>query len=151
MPPKSERDLKNVISWAKWSQMVKGDNTTGASAAFFFRNGRVDVTPEGKLRSDKFTLDDVIAVSLTEPSGETVRVSSGARAAGGAVAGGILLGPAGLIAGAVVGHAAKRTVAGHHVLDIVRTDGTKYTLLVKPGSVQIATKIVEEIAAQLDA
>ena len=148
---KSTRNMKNVISWAKNVQMVNGSNHEGASSVFFYRDGRVHVTPEGKIRVDKFTLDDVTAIALTAPDGEVVRVSSGMRAAGGALAGGVLLGPAGLIAGAVVGNATKRKEGNRHALTITLNDGTQYTLLVKPHVLPVVEKLVAEIAGQIDA
>src|SRR5699024_12450079 len=115
---KSTRNMKNVISWAKNVQMVNGSNHEGASSVFFYRDGRVHVTPAGKIRVDKFTLDDVTAVALTAPDGEVVGVSAGMRAAGGALAGGVHLGPAGVVAGAGDGNATKRTEGNMNTLTI---------------------------------
>lgn len=74
---KPTRTLKNVIPWAKGVELISGSNHEGASQAFFYRDGRVGVVPQGKFKAEKFTLDDVAGVSLSAPEGAVTRVSSG--------------------------------------------------------------------------
>lgn len=61
------------------------------------------------------------------------------------------MGPAGLIAGAVVGNAAKRVEGNRHALTIARNGGEEYTLLIKPHVVPTVEKLIKEIGAQIAA
>lgn len=147
---KPARTLKESISWATGHVMASGEAGNGDPSAFFYRSGKVEVSPSGKFRADKFTLDDVATVAIDDEATVTERVTSGGRAAGGAVAGGLLLGPAGLVAGAVVGNAAKKTTGGRQALRIALYDGREYRIMVKARDVPRLQKIVVAATEQIE-
>lgn len=108
------------------------------------RDGRmayIDTTPS---KATRFHVDDIAKAGI-EDGAELQRRSTVARAGGGAVVGGVLLGPVGLLAGLGLGAVAKKESGGEKFLVLDLEDGRTVFALVARKHVTQAHKLLHQI------
>lgn len=104
----------------RYSSLAFGSMKTGY--LIMKRDGRISYSGPKSASVTKFHADDVETASLEQGS-ELVRRPTVVRAGGGALAGGILLGPVGLLAGLGLGALAQKKEGGEQFVVLELKDG----------------------------
>lgn len=96
--------------------------TAKTGMVYLKSDGRMSAQSAKSFKSQKWHADDIASIRIEDGVALSQRATVG-RTGGGAIAGGLLFGPIGLLAGGVIGAAAKKTEGGEKFLTIDLTDG----------------------------
>lgn len=99
-----------------------------------------------KTRTERFTIQDVAAVSTGTEEAYLERTSVG-RVAGGAILGAVLLGPLGAVLGGGIGSVRKKANLPAEYLVLELKDGNVYTVGVRADKIAQARKVRDMIQA----
>lgn len=137
---KAERAAKReaLLATVKYPRMVFGTMKTGYLE--LKGDGRMEYTGPKTFKPLKFHVDNVTEIAI-EDGAALERRSTVMRAGGGAVAGAVLLGPVGLLAGLGLGAIAKKQAGGGKFLVIELDDETTIIAEVAPKHAANAIKL----------
>lgn len=137
---------KKDAAAVKYRHIMFGSIKTGflelkKDGRMIFKNGET-------FKGVRFHASDVTGVAL-ESASEVSRRPTVARAAGGALAGGVLLGPVGLLAGLGLGALAQKKEGGEVFLVLDLVDGRTVMVGVPRNRVSVAELMVAELERRL--